>query len=120
MSLVLTEDQLMFRDATKRFAAERAPVSQLRQLRDSADEVGFKRELWKEMAEMGWAGVLVPEEHGGAGFGYVGAGLIAEEIGRNLSATPLLSSAVLAVSALLKGGSVAQKEALLPAIAGGD
>ena len=69
---------------------------------------------------MGWAGVLVPEEHGGAGFGYVGAGLIAEEIGRNLSATPLLSTAVLAVTALLRGGSAAQKEALLPAIAGGD
>lgn len=120
MSLVLTEDQLMFRDATKRFAAERAPVAQLRQLRDSRDEVGFSRELWKEMAEMGWAGVLVPEENGGAGFGYVGAGLIAEEVGRNLSATPLLSTAVLAVTALLRGGSAAQKETLLPAIAGGD
>jgi acyl-CoA dehydrogenase len=120
MSLVLNEDQLMFRDATKRFAAERAPVAQLRKLRDQNDSVGFDREVWKEMAHMGWAGVLVPEEHGGAGFGYVGAGLIAEEIGRNLSATPLLSTAVLAVTALLRGGSTAQKEALLPAIAGGD
>jgi alkylation response protein AidB-like acyl-CoA dehydrogenase len=120
MPLVLTEDQLMFRDATKRFAAQRAPVAQLRQLRDANDPTGFSRELWKEMAEMGWAGVLVPEEHGGAGFGYVGAGLIAEEVGRNLSATPLLSTAVLAVAALLKGGSVTQKESLLPAIAGGD
>jgi alkylation response protein AidB-like acyl-CoA dehydrogenase len=120
MSLVLTEDQLMFRDAAKRFAAERAPVAQLRKLRDQSDGVGFDREVWKEMAQMGWAGVLVPEEHGGAGFGYVGAGLIAEEIGRNLSATPLLSTSVLAVTALLRGGSVAQKEALLPAIAGGD
>jgi alkylation response protein AidB-like acyl-CoA dehydrogenase len=120
MSLVLTEDQVMFRDAAKRFAAERAPVAQLRKLRDDSDPVGFSRELWKEMAEMGWAGVLVPEAYGGAGFGYIGAGLIAQEIGRNLSATPLLSSAVLAVTALLKGGSAAQKEALLPAIASGD
>jgi acyl-CoA dehydrogenase len=120
MSLVLNEDQQMFRDAAKRFAAERAPVAQLRKLRDQNDGVGFDREVWKEMAHMGWAGVLVPEEHGGAGFGYVGAGLIAEEIGRNLSATPLLSTAVLAVTALLRGGSAAQKEALLPAIAGGD
>ena len=110
----------MFRDAAKRFAAERAPVAQLRKLRDDADAVGFSREVWKEMAEMGWAGVLVPEEHGGVGFGFVGAGLIAEEIGRNLSATPLLSTAVLAVTALLRGGSAAQKEALLPAIAGGE
>ena len=120
MSLVLTEDQLMFRDATRRFAAERAPVAQLRKLRDDNDAVGFSREVWREMAQMGWAGVLVPEEHGGAGFGYVGAGLIAEEVGRNLSATPLLSTAVLSVTALLRGGTTAQKEALLPAIAGGD
>lgn len=120
MTLVLTDDQLMFRDATKRFAAERAPVSQLRKLRDEIDSVGFSREVWKEMAEMGWAGVLVPEEHGGVGFGFVGAGLIATEIGRNLSSTPMLSSAVLAVIALLRGGTPAQKETLLPAIAGGD
>ena len=120
MSLVLTEDQQMFRDAAKRFAAERAPVAQLRKLRDDQDAAGFDREVWREMAHMGWAGVLVPEEHGGAGFGYVGAGLIAEEVGRNLSATPLLSTAVLAVTALVRGGSAAQKEALLPAIAGGD
>ena len=120
MSLVLNEDQQMFRDAARRFAAERAPVAQLRKLRDQNDGVGFDRQVWKEMANMGWAGVLVPEEHGGAGFGYVGAGLIAEEIGRNLSATPLLSTSVLAVTALLRGGSAAQKDALLPAIAGGD
>ena len=120
MSLVLNEDQLMFRDAAKRFAAERAPISQLRQLRDSQDAVGFSRDVWKEMAEMGWAGVLIPEEFGGFGFGYVGAGLIAEEIGRNLSATPFLSTAILGATALIKGGSPAQKEALLPAIASGD
>jgi acyl-CoA dehydrogenase len=120
MTLTLTEDQQLFRDSAKRFAAERAPVSQLRKLRDDLDPVGFSRELWKEMAEMGWAGVLVPEEYGGVGFGFVGAGLIASEIGRNLSATPMLSSAVLAVTALVRGGTPAQKETLLPAIAGGD
>lgn len=120
MSLVLTEDQSMFRDAAKRFAAERAPVSQLRKLRDDSDPVGFSRKVWKEMADLGWAGVLVPEEHGGVGFGHVGAGLIAEEIGRNLSATPLLSTAVLGVTALLKGGSQAQKQAVLPQVAAGD
>lgn len=120
MSLVLTDDQLMFRDAARRFASERAPVPQLRKLRDDADADGFSRAVWKEMADLGWAGVLVPEEHGGVGFGFVGAGLIATEIGRNLSATPLLSSAVLAVTALLRGGSRAQKETLLPQIAGGD
>ncbi|HEY0941850.1 MAG TPA: acyl-CoA dehydrogenase family protein [Steroidobacter sp.] len=120
MTLILTDDQQMFRDAAKRFVAERAPVAQLRKLRDDADPTGFSRPLWKEMAEMGWAGVLVPEEYGGVSFGFVGAGLLAAEIGRNLSATPLLSSAVLAVTALLRGGTPEQKETLLPAIAGGD
>ena len=120
MSLVLNEDQLMFRDSAKRFANERAPVAQLRALRDSNDAVGFKREVWREMAEMGWAGVLIPEEFGGVGFGHVGAGLIAEEIGRNLSMTPFLSTAILAATALLKGGSQAQKESLLPAVASGE
>jgi len=120
MPLVLNEDQLLFRDAAKRFTAERAPVAQLRKLRDDHDATGFSRELWKEMAEMGWAGVLVPEQHGGVGFGYVGAGLIAEEIGRNLSATPLLSSAVLAVTALLVGGDDARGGELLPLLASGE
>lgn len=120
MSLVLNEDQLMFREAAKRFAAERAPIAQLRQLRDSQDAVGFSREVWKEMAEMGWAGVLVPEEFGGFGFGYVGAGLIAEEIGRNLSATPFLSTAILGATALIKGGTPTHKETWLPKIAGGE
>jgi alkylation response protein AidB-like acyl-CoA dehydrogenase len=120
MSLILTDDQSMFRDAARRFAAERAPVSQQRKLRDERDAIGFKRELWKDMADMGWAGVLVPEQFGGVGFGYVGAGLIAEEIGRNLSATPLISTAVVAVAALLKGGSQQQKETSLPEIAAGN
>lgn len=120
MTLTLTDDQLMFRDAAQRFAAERAPVSQLRKLRDDHDPIGFRRDVWKAMAEMGWAGVLIPEQYGGVGSGFVGAGLLAAEIGRNLSATPLLSSAVLAVTALLRGGTPEQKEILLPAIAGGD
>jgi alkylation response protein AidB-like acyl-CoA dehydrogenase len=120
MTLVLTEDQAMFRDAVKRFASERAPVSQLRKLRDSNDAVGFSREVWKEMADMGWAGVLIPEQFGGVGFGHVGAGLIGQEIGRNLSATPLLSTAVLGATALLKAGSDAHQQSLLPQVASGD
>lgn len=119
MTLVLTEDQSMLRDAVKRFASERAPVPQLRKLRDSSDATGFDREVWKEMADMGWAGVLIPEEFGGVGFGHVGAGLIAEEIGRNLSATPMLSTAVLGATVLLKAGTAAHRQTLLPQVASG-
>ena len=119
MSLTLNDEQIMFRDAARRFAAERASVAELRRLRDTHDATGFSREVWKEMADMGWAGVLVPEEFGGAGFGYVGAGLLAQETGRNLSATPLLSTAVLGVTALLRS-TVAHQQSLLPQVAAGD
>jgi alkylation response protein AidB-like acyl-CoA dehydrogenase len=119
MTPVLTEDQAMLRDAVQRFASERAPVSQLRKLRDCNDATGFERNVWQEMADMGWAGVLVPEEFGGVGFGHVGAGLIAEEIGRNLSATPMLSTAVLGATLLLKAGTEAHRQMLLPQVASG-
>jgi alkylation response protein AidB-like acyl-CoA dehydrogenase len=80
--LVLNEDQVMLRDSARGFLAEAAPVAQLRALRDSRDETGFSRELWRSIAEMGWTGVLVPEEYGGLAFGHVGAALICEEMGR--------------------------------------
>lgn len=120
MALVLTEDQQMLKDSVAAFLADKAPVAQLRALRDSADATGFSRDLWREMAAMGLAGVLVPEAEGGSGFGYVGAGLAQEQIGRNLSASPMLSTAILGVTALLRGGSNAQRQALLPKIAAGD
>ncbi|MBV8971855.1 MAG: acyl-CoA dehydrogenase family protein, partial [Sphingomonadaceae bacterium] len=105
MALVLTDDQAMVRDCADAFFAAEAPVSELRRLRDSDDAIGFDRGLWAKMAEMGFAGVLVPEAHGGAGFGHVAAGLLQEAIGRNLSCSPLLSTAILAATALVRGGT---------------
>ncbi len=119
MPLILTDEQAMIRDSADGFFAEHAPVSELRRLRDARDETGFSRELWKAMAEMGFAGILVPEAHGGVGLGHVAAGLVQEAIGRNLSATPFLSTAVLAVTALA-AGSEEQQAAHLPKIAAGD
>jgi alkylation response protein AidB-like acyl-CoA dehydrogenase len=71
------------------------------------------------MAELGWPGIIVPEEHGGAGLGYVGLGLVLEETGRTLATSPLLSTAMIGAAALLLGGSDAQKKKHLPAIAEG-
>ncbi len=119
MPLVLTEEQEMLRDSARGFLDEKAPVAALRKLRDDNDETGFSRGLWKEMAEMGWAGILVEEEFGGADFGFVGAGVIAEEMGRTLTASPFLSTSILAATALKKIGNDAQKQEHLPAIAGG-
>ena len=110
----------MLRDSARGFLTDNLPVSALRALRDADDPAGFSRDSWKQMAEMGWAGIIVEEAHGGSDFGYVGAGVIAEEMGRTLSASPFLSTAILAATALNKAGSDAQKQAHLPKIAAGD
>jgi alkylation response protein AidB-like acyl-CoA dehydrogenase len=119
MALVLTEEQSMLRDSARGLISDKAPVSHLRHLRDSKDATGFSRDLWKTFAEMGFSGLLVPEEFGGSGLGCVEAGIVMEEIGRTLMPSPFLSTAVLAVSALSRGGSAAQKSEHLPKISAG-
>jgi alkylation response protein AidB-like acyl-CoA dehydrogenase len=118
--LVLNDDQVMLQDAARGFVSERAPVAALRAIRDGKIADGFDRGLWREMAEMGWTGVLVPEDQGGLGFGFVGAGVICEEMGRTLTASPFLSTAMMAATAISRAGSPAQKQRWLPAIVSGD
>ncbi len=120
MPLVLTDDQTMVRDSADAFFAGEAPVAALRRLRDTDDATGFDRGLWAKMAAMGFAGMLVPEAHGGSGFGYVAAGVVQEAAGRNLSVSPLLSTAILAATALIRGGSPEQQAHYLPQIARGE
>src|SRR5947209_5525987 len=119
MALVLTEEQSMLRDSARGLISDKAPVAHLRSLRDSKDATGFSRDLWKTCAEMGFSGLLVPENFGGSGLGCVEAGVVMEEIGRTLMPSPFLSTAVLAASALSRGGSEAQKSEHLPKIADG-
>jgi alkylation response protein AidB-like acyl-CoA dehydrogenase len=119
MALVLTEEQSMLRDSARGLISDKAPVSHLRQLRDSKDATGFSRGLWKTFAEMGFAGLLVPEEFGGSGLGSVEAGIVMEEIGRTLMPSPFLSTAVLAAFALSRGGSAAQKSEYLTKLSAG-
>src|ERR1700730_2207281 len=119
MALVLTEEQSMLRDSARGLISDKAPVSHLRQPRDAKDATGFSRELWKTFAEMGFSGLLVPEKFGGSGLGCVEAGVLMEEIGCPLIPSPFLSTAVLAASALSRGGSAAQKSEHLPKIADG-
>jgi alkylation response protein AidB-like acyl-CoA dehydrogenase len=119
MALVLNEEQSMLRDSARGLISDKAPVSHLRQLRDSKDATGFSRDLWRSFVEMGFSGLLVPDEFGGSGLGCVEAGVVMEEIGRALTPSPFLSTAVLAASALSRGGSAAQKSEHLPRIADG-
>src|SRR6476469_6049280 len=119
MALVLNEEQSMLRDSARGLISDKAPVSHLRQLRDAKDTTGFSRDLWKAFAEMGFSGLLVPENFGGSGLGCVEAGVVMEEIGRTLMPSPFLSTAVLAASALSRGGNAAQKSEHLPRISDG-
>jgi alkylation response protein AidB-like acyl-CoA dehydrogenase len=119
MALVLSEEQSMLRDSARGLISDKAPVSHLRQLRDSNDNTGFSRDLWRTFAEMGFSGLLVPEDFGGSGLGCVEAGVVMEEIGRNLMPSPFLATSVLAACALSRGGSAAQKSEHLPGIADG-
>jgi len=115
---VLTEEQSMLRDAAKSWVSEKSPVTAFRKMRDSGNEDGFDKAAWKEIAEMGWTGIIIPEEFGGSGLGYLTLGLVLEEMGRTLTASPLLSTAA-ATSALLLAGNDAQKQEWLPKIAEG-
>jgi alkylation response protein AidB-like acyl-CoA dehydrogenase len=117
MPLYLNDEQQMLRDTARDFVAEAAPVSHLRALRDANDATGFSRELWKQFADMGFTGILIPESDGGLGLGHVEAGVVLEEIGRNLSPSPFLATAVAAVEAL-KG--TAQARRWFPGILAGE
>ncbi|MCC8937238.1 acyl-CoA dehydrogenase family protein [Bradyrhizobium sp. Arg68] len=119
MALVLTEEQSMLRDSARGLISDKAPVAHLRSLRDGKDATGFSRELWKTFAEMGFSGLLIPEQFGGSGLGCVEAGIVMEEIGRTLMPSPFLATSVLAASALARGGSAAQKAQHLPKISDG-
>jgi len=120
MALVLNEDEIMLRDSASGFFKDKAPVKGIRELRDNADETGFDRGLWSEMADMGFAGIVIDEDHGGVDMGFMAAGLVAEQMGRNLSASPFFSTAILAATALRENGSAEQKTQWLPKIAGGE
>jgi alkylation response protein AidB-like acyl-CoA dehydrogenase len=116
---VFSEEQTMLRDAAKSWVSEKSPVTAFRKIRDSGNADGFDRDAWAEMAQMGWAGVLIPEEYGGSGLGFLTLGLVLEETGRTLTASPLVATALAATSAIILGGSEAQKKAWLPKIAEG-
>jgi alkylation response protein AidB-like acyl-CoA dehydrogenase len=120
MALLLNEEQTMLRDSARDFLRDNAPVAQLRLLRDSHDAAGFSGPAWAAFAELGYAGAAIAEAHGGAGLGAVEIGVLMEQIGRNLSALPFLSSGVVAARLLQLAGSAQQQTEWLPRIARGE
>jgi acyl-CoA dehydrogenase len=116
VQLVLTEDQELIAKTARDFADEESPISRFRELRDSDDPVGFSKQLWKEMAELGWVGIPFPEALGGADMGFAELALVLEALGRNLAPEPFLSSVAMAGQALLLGGSQEQQQAWIPGL----
>ena len=119
MRLVLTEDQRELRKTANAFAADRSPLSRVRKLRDVGDRLGYSRDVWRQMADLGWTGVCFAEADGGAGLGLAEMVVLAEALGRTLTPEPLLSSVMLAGQALALAGTERQRAELLrPLIAG--
>jgi alkylation response protein AidB-like acyl-CoA dehydrogenase len=120
LRLILDEEQRMLAKTAREFVAEKSPVSRVRRLRDTNDATGFSRALWAEMAELGWLGLELPEAYGGVGLGFFELCAVLEEAGRRLMPEPFVSTLLLGAQALRLGGTEAQKEAHLPAIAAGE
>ena len=119
MALVLNEEQQSLKDIAKEFLQKNAPVTHFREIRDTENELGYDPDLWKQMVDLGWSGILVPEEYGGFDFGMVGMGSILEEMGKMLTPSPLFSTGVLGASLISLGGNDKQKQTYLPQIVDG-
>src|SRR5262245_36851432 len=119
LALVLTEEQELLQQTAREFVAERAPVSHLRALRDSDDRDGFAKALWREMAELGWAGIIHPERFGGIELGYADLGVVLEECGRTLVPEPFLSTVVLGGEIVRRGAPAGRQEELLSGVCNG-
>jgi len=119
MTLVFTEEHDALRSSVRAFLEDRSPEPEVRRLAETAE--GFDPEVWRQMSEMlGLPGLLVPEELGGAGAGYVELGIVLEEMGRSLLPAPFFSTAVLGVTTLLLSGDGDAQKKYLPAIAAGN
>ena len=116
----LNETQELIRDQAKSWVSEQAPIAKFRELRDSNTELAFDQKTWKDMVEMGWTGIIVPEAYGGSELGFLTFGLILEETGRHLTASPLFASALVGATAITVGGSDDTKQAVLPGIVSGE
>ena len=120
MKLILNEEQQFLKDTAKNFAEERTPVNHFRSLRDNKDDLLWNKDTWKEMVNLGWSGILIPEEYGGSNFGLAGISVILQECGKTLTPSPLFATGVLGAYAISQYGTEEQKKKYLPQIANGE
>src|SRR4026209_1958485 len=108
MDLGLSEEQELLKNTARDFLEKECPETLVREMED--DEKGYSPDLWKKMAEQGWQGLLIPEEHGGGGLGDLGLIILIEEFGRALVPGPFISTQVGGALPLLIGGTDEQKK----------
>ncbi len=118
MNFGFTEDQEALRDATRKFLDNECPTTFVRKM--MADDTAHATELWKKIAQLGWLGIIVPEDFGGSGGNFLDLVVILEEAGKSLLPGPFFATALLGTTAILGGGSAAQKADLLPKIVEGN
>jgi acyl-CoA dehydrogenase len=118
MNFDFSEDQKLLQKTARDFLAEHSPLSVCREVLES--DQPYSQSLWKTAAEMGYQGTVIPEEYGGAGFGYLELAVVAEEIGRALAPIPFSSSVYLATEAILAAGTDEQKKTYLTKLASGE
>jgi alkylation response protein AidB-like acyl-CoA dehydrogenase len=117
VTFAFTDEQQELRSTAARFLEEKSSSATVRELMET--DTGFDEGTWKQMADLGWFGMAIPEEYGGLGFGFVEVTVLMEEMGRKLLPAPYLSSVILGANAILNAGTDAQKKELLPGIAEG-
>lgn len=118
MDLDFTEEQEMLRTSARDFLTTECPKTLVRELEE--DEKGYSPELWRKMAELGWMGLVIPEEYDGMGMTFLDLAVLLEEMGRNILPGPFFSTVVLGTLPILEAGSEEQKKELLPKIAAGE
>jgi alkylation response protein AidB-like acyl-CoA dehydrogenase len=118
MDFGFSEEQEMLRSSARDFLAKEAPMTFVRAMME--DEVGFTGELWRKMAELGWMGLVLPEQYGGSGLDFVDLVVVLEEMGRTVLPGPFFSTVALGGVGILEGGSDGLKQELLPKLAAGD
>jgi len=117
MDFGFSEEQEMLRQSARQFLETECAMTYVRKMME--DDTGYSEEQWKKMADLGWMGLIFPEEHGGAGLNMVDLVVVLEEMGRVVMPGPYFATVLLGGLAIDLGGSAAQKKAHLPGIAAG-